>query len=131
MSAGIKIIALVYVFVLAGIIVLADLRQTQHLFTFVRSLPFGDKIGHFCLMGMLSLVVNLALKARVLRVWKLNYLLGSLIVLAVVFVEEFSQIFIGGRTFDAADLAADALGIFICGEIARLLVRRRIKPARR
>ncbi|MCY7345079.1 MAG: hypothetical protein LH614_02575, partial [Pyrinomonadaceae bacterium] len=77
----IKKIAAIYIFILVGIVVLADVRQTQFLFTFIRNLPFGDKIGHFCLMGMFSLVVNLAFEARTLRIWKLNYLFGSLIVL--------------------------------------------------
>jgi VanZ family protein len=82
--------------------------------------PFGDKIGHFLLMGVFSLVVNLILNARTIRIWKLNCLLGSLIVLAIVTLEEISQIFIGGRTFDLGDLAANAAGIIIFGEIARI-----------
>ena len=113
MSARIKILGAIYIFVLAGIIVLVDVRETQFLFRVVRKFPLGDKIGHFCLMGMFSLVVNLILSARTIRVWKLNYLLGSLIVLVIVTIEEISQIFIRGRTFDAGDLAADAAGVII------------------
>lgn len=120
-SAGIRIITLIYVFILAGIVVLADLYGTQNLLDFVGNIPFGDKIGHFCLMGMFSLLLNLALKAKKFRFWKLNYLLGSLIVLAVVTAEEFSQIFIAGRTFDSIDLLFDYAGIFIFGETARFI----------
>ena len=123
MSARIKIFAVIYIFILAGI-VLADVRETQFLFRFIRRLPFGDKFGHFFLMGMFSLMVNLALSARTVRVWKLNYLLGSLIVLAIVTAEEVSQIFIRGRSFDAGDLLADAAGIFIFGELARFVVKK-------
>jgi hypothetical protein len=126
MPARIKIIAAIYIFILAGIIVLADVRETQFLFGFIRRLPFGDKLGHFFLMGMFSLVLNLALSAREIRVWKLKYLLGSLIVLNVVAAEEFSQLFIGGRTFDAGDLLADAAGILIFGELARELLKRKL-----
>ena len=104
MPARIKIIAVIYIFILAGIVVLADVRQTQFLFNFIRSLPFGDKIGHFFLMGIFSLLVNLALSAKTIRLWKFEYLLGSLIVSAIITVEEFSQIFVRGRTFDAGDL---------------------------
>jgi len=75
-------------------------------------------------MGMFSLLVNLALSAKTAGIWKLNYLLGSLIVLLIVTVEEISQIFIRGRTFDAGDLLADAAGIFIFGEIARLVIKK-------
>jgi len=124
MSARIKILAAFYIFILAGIVVLADVRETQFLFRFIRRLPFGDKLGHFFLMGMFSLMVNLALSAKIVRIWKLNYLLGSLIVLMIVTVEEVSQIFVTGRTFDAGDLVADAAGVFIFGEIARFVVKK-------
>ncbi len=124
MSARIRIISVIYIFILAGIIVLADAKQTQFLFTSLRSLPLGDKIGHFCLMGMFSLLVNLALDAKTFQFWKLNYLLGSLIVLAVVTAEEFSQSFIRGRTFDLSDLIFDYAGIFIFGEMARFTYRK-------
>lgn len=124
MSARIKIITVIYIFVLAGIIVLADLRGTQYLLNFVGNLPLGDKIGHFCLMGMFSLLVNLALNAKTFRFWKFNYLLGSLIVLMIVTAEEFSQMFISGRTFDLSDLFFDYAGILTFGEIARNTCRR-------
>lgn len=124
MSARIKLLAALYILVLAGIVILADVRETQYLFRPVRRLPYGDKIGHFLLMGMFSLVVNLSLKARTVRVWKLSYLLGSLIVLVVVTAEEFSQIYIRGRSFDWTDLVADWAGIIVFGEIARLVCRR-------
>ena len=120
-----KIIAAAYIFILAGIIVLADLRQARFLFVFIEKIPSGDKIGHFLLMGMFSLVVNLALSIKTVRIRKLNYLLGSLIVLAIVTVEEVSQIFVQGRSFDAGDLLADGAGILIFGEIARLIYTER------
>ena len=124
MSARIKIITVIYIFILTGIVVLADVRQTQFLFNFIRSLPFGDKIGHFFLMGIFSLLVNLALSAKTIRLWKFKYLLGSLIVSAIVTLEEFSQIFVSGRTLDAGDLIVDFAGIVYFGEIARFLTGR-------
>ena len=124
-SAGIKIVAALYIFILAGIVALADIRETQFLFRFIQQLPFGDKIGHFTLMGMFSLVVNLALSARTIRIWKLNYLLGSSVVLLIVTIEEVSQIYVRGRTFDAGDLLADAAGILIFGESSRFIARQR------
>lgn len=130
MSAKVKTIAVIYVFILAGIIILADSRGTNY-FALLGLLPFGDKIGHFCLMGMFSLLINLASKARTVRFWKLNYLLGSLVVSAIVAAEEFSQIGIRGRTFDWQDLAADAAGIFIFGEIARLIAAEKFSFSRR
>lgn len=111
----------IYILVLAGIVVLADIRQTQYLFLPIRKLPYGDKIGHFLLMGFLSFLVNLTLKAKSFQIWKLKYLWGSIIVLAVVTIEEFSQIFIRGRSFDLRDLGADFAGILLFGELARFV----------
>jgi polysaccharide biosynthesis protein VpsQ len=126
LSARIKILTVVYILILVGIIVLADLNGTNY-FSFIRYIPYGDKIGHFCLMGMFSLLVNLVLKAKTIRLWKFSYLLGSLIVAGVVLVEEFSQKYVGGRTFDLVDLLFDFAGIIVFGEIARLMCRKRVR----
>lgn len=127
MSKRIKILTIVYIFILAGIIVLADLKGTRYLLNFVRFVPYGDKVGHFFLMGIFSLMLNLALNARTFRLWKIQFLLGTLIVLIVVTIEEFSQIFVRGRSFDLTDLVVDFAGIFIFGELARLICRKFFK----
>ena len=126
-NARIKILLGFYVLILAFIIYLADNKGTAYLLNFVRNVPYGDKIGHFLLMGGLSFLLNLALNAKTVKFWKFGYLLGSLIVLVVVTIEEFSQIFIRGRTFDLTDLAADFLGIFLFGELARFICKRKSK----
>lgn len=120
----IKILTGIYVFLLAVLILLADLRRTQYLLDFVGSIPNGDKIGHFILAGTLSFLFNSALKTKTIEIWKFDCLLGSLIVLVIVTLEEFSQIFVRGRSFDFIDLAADYTGIIIFGEIARHLRRK-------
>ena len=127
MSTRIKIITVIYILILIGIIFLADLRGTRYLLNFVGNIPYGDKIGHFVLMGIFSLLVNLVLQARNFQIWKFRYLLGTLIVLVIVTLEEFSQIFVRGRTFDLSDLVFDYLGIIIFGELARLICRKFIK----
>ena len=125
MSAKIKILTSVYILILAGIVFLADSHGTNY-FTFVGKIPFGDKIGHFLLMGMFSLLLNLALNAKTVRLVSLNILAGNLIVFGLVTIEEFSQIFVAGRTFDVTDLISDYAGIFIFGEIARQIVSKNI-----
>jgi polysaccharide biosynthesis protein VpsQ len=119
-------------FLLLGVIVfLADQQKYQPLFRRVRELPYGDKLGHLILMGLFSFLLNMALECRTLRVWKVEPLKGSLIVALVVTLEEFSQIFIRYRTFDAGDLLFDYVGIFCFGLLARLLTRRRFAGVRR
>jgi len=124
-SARIKILLVVYILILAVIIFLADRRGTRYMLNFVGNIPYGDKLGHFLLMGGFSFLLNLVLNARTFRIWKFSYLRGSLIVLVIVTIEELSQMFVAGRTFDWSDLVFDFLGIFIFGELARYICRRK------
>ncbi len=120
-----KILLIVYVFVLAVIIFIASQKGTRYVLNFVGDIPYGDKLGHFLLMGGFSFLLNLVLNAKTFGFGKFRYLLGSLIVLVVVTLEEISQIFIAGRTFDWGDLVFDYLGIFVFGELARFICRRK------
>jgi hypothetical protein len=124
-SARMKILLVVYILILAFIIFLADRKGTRYMLNFVGNIPYGDKLGHFLLMGGFSFLLNLVLDARNFRLWKFNYLLGSLIVFVVVTIEEFSQIWVSGRTFDWSDLVFDFLGIFLFGELARFICQRK------
>ena len=124
-NARMKIFLIVYIFVLAFIIFLADRRGTRYLLNFVGHIPYGDKLGHFLLMGGFSFLLNMVLNARTLSFWKFRYLLGSLIVAGIVTTEEISQMFVAGRTFDWSDLVFDFLGIFLFGELAAFICRRR------
>ncbi len=127
MPAKIKILTSVYILILAGIIFLAGSRGTNY-FTFVGKIPFGDKIGHFLLMGIFAFLLNLALNAKTVRLSFFRYLAGSLIVFGLVTIEEFSQMFVSGRTFEVNDLLFDYAGIFIFGELARFICGRKVNP---
>lgn len=120
-----KILAAIYVFVLAVIVVLADGERTQHVFRFVREMPFGDKTGHFVLMGLFSFVLNLALDARRIRIGRAQILLGTLIVFTLVTLEEFSQLWFITRTFDLIDLLSDFAGILLFGFAADWFAKRK------
>jgi len=120
-----KILLIVYVFILAFIIFIASQKGTRYLLNFVGNIPYGDKLGHFLLMGFFAFLLNLVLNARSFRLWKFDFLLGSLIVLLVVTLEEISQMFVAGRTFDWSDLIFDFLGIFLFGELAKFICRRK------
>jgi polysaccharide biosynthesis protein VpsQ len=125
MPAKIKILTFVYILLIAGIIIVANFKSTHYLLKFGGGIPYFDKIAHFFLMGGFSFLVNLVLQARTFSVRKARFLLGTVIVLTVVTIEEISQIFVAGRSFDYGDLVADYLGILLFGELARLLVRQR------
>ncbi len=106
-----KPLAYLFGLFIAGIIVLADLGMLGVL-KFVNRIPFGDRIGHFVLYGILTLLIDLALlrtphglnpNLLVLRV--------ALILALVIGLEEFSQRFFPNRSFDLLDLAFSYLGV--------------------
>lgn len=120
-----KRLAILYTLFLALLVFLADQKQYQFLFRIVRSTPYADKAGHFLLMGIFSLVVNLALSCRKTGIGRLSLLTGSLVVAFVVTLEEFSQIFVRYRSFDLFDLASDYTGILLFGLLASCLTKLR------
>lgn len=118
-----KWLTALYVLILVVIIFLADSKDYRFLFKFIRDTPYGDKAGHFILMGLFSLILNLALSCKMVKLWKINLLMGSLIVALVVTLEEFSQLLIRYRSFDLIDLLFDYAGIFLFGQLACFLTK--------
>jgi VanZ family protein len=121
-----KWLTCIYVLILGVIVFLADRKGSQFLFKPIRNMPYGDKAGHFVLMGLFSLILNLALSCKTIKVRKLILLKGSLIVALVVTLEEFSQLFVRYRSFDLIDLLFDYTGIFVFGQVAYYLTKRRM-----
>ena len=117
-----RIAAILYTLALAIVIFLNDYKETNHLFFIFATVQHLDKLGHLFVMGSFSFVVNLALKARNFRFGKLEYLQGSLVVLAIATTEECSQLFLASRTFEFTDMFFNTLGVILFGEFARLLI---------
>ena len=114
----------VYGAVIVAIIVLAD---TQHLGFLGRlyDFPYGDKLGHFLVFGLLSLMVNMAVLER--RPGNAKVVLRATLVLAVLIgLEEFSQRWFPSRTSSAWDLMASYLGVATSAWIA-IRIRRKSK----
>lgn len=98
--------------------------------TLVRLLPYGDKVGHFVLWGLLTAIVNLAMPNRCIRFGRWPMPLGTVVLIVVVVAEESSQRWLDNRTLDAADLVANLLGIGVA-TAAGLLHNRRKEPVSR
>jgi polysaccharide biosynthesis protein VpsQ len=116
----IKAATAVYVLIVAGITATADLLGTSFILKLVGNIPYGDKIGHLLLMGTLSLLINLSLCCRTFK----KILLASVFVFAAVALEEFSKLWVEGRTFDLFDLLFDLIGIFAFGQFAKVACSR-------
>lgn len=117
----ISILSVGFLGFIAWIIYLANTGQSSIFFKFVASIPYGDKLGHFCLFGLLTLGVNFAFKLKSFTLISFNIYLGSSLVFLFVLVEELSQYFIPNRTLDAADLIADAVGIITFSLVTKFL----------
>jgi len=74
-------------------------------------IPYGDKVGHLGLFGLLTLLANLSSKCRGFSGRRFNIYWGSFYVLTFVTLEELSQRFLPTRTLDIYDNGADLIGI--------------------
>ena len=117
----ISILSIFFLGFITWIIYLANTGKNSIFFEFVGSIPYGDKLGHFCLFGLLTLGVNFAFKLKQYAVISLNIYVGSTIVFLFVLIEELSQYFIPSRTLDAADLLADVVGIITFSLVTKVI----------
>lgn len=91
------------------IIYQADTAHYNFAFKMVGRIPYGDKIGHIVLYGIMAFLLNYGFRGKK---W-LNLSVGSLIVFMFAFLEELSQAYFPSRSFDLADVLADILGIVL------------------
>ena len=59
-------------------------------FRFIAAIPYGDKLGHFCLFGGLTLLANFALRLKVVKLGSLSLYWGTILVSAFVIIEAVS-----------------------------------------
>jgi hypothetical protein len=111
------------------IIVIANRGGGEQLWGFLASIPCGDKLGHLGLVGTLSFLLNLVLDGRRASASGDGMMLGSLVLLLFMTLEEASQAFLPHRSFDLIDGLANVIGVF-CGEgLVRMLPPRRLRSA--
>ena len=112
---------------LLWIIYLANTGGSSIFFDLIRNLPFGDKIGHFGLFGVSTLLFNLATRCKTFNAVGINVYWGTIGVTIFVLIEELSQGFIDSRTLDIYDLLADFVGIFTFSVISFLISKMFVK----
>jgi len=93
------------------IIVMANMNLLG-IMGFINKIPFGDKVGHFLLYGMLTLLVDLSfIRSHRDRSPELVVLRVALILAFAIGLEEYSQRFFKSRTPSWADLFSSYLGV--------------------
>jgi VanZ family protein len=112
----------------------ADLGANNVFLTFVRTIPFGDKLGHVGLYGLLVALINWAAHCRLVRVQRFRLQIGTLMVLIFSLSEELTQGGVPTRTLDVTDAVADIIGIAIAAYLSRRFYvwhQRRVSLVRR
>lgn len=107
---------------------MADTGQHSIFFDLVKTIPYGDKVGHVFLFGFLTLGLNTATRFKTAGIGRIRLFVGTALVSLFVLAEELSQQFFSSRSFDLNDLFADAIGIIIFSLIS-LLLRPRVSAA--
>lgn len=107
-----------------SILVIANRGHADLFWQFVGKIPCGDKLGHLGLVGTLGFLLNLVLDRRRAFPGGNGLMLGSLLVLVFMTLEEASQAFISCRSFDLVDGLANVVGIFCAEGLLRMLPSR-------
>ena len=88
-----------------------------------------DKAGHVFFTGLLAVLANEALRYRFFKFGEIKILVGTLIVVFLISIEEFLQQYLPTRSFEILDLAADLLGILLAECFARQKMKSFCKPS--
>jgi VanZ family protein len=101
-------------FLLIGFIIfLADTADHNFAFRLVGHIPYGDKIGHMGLYGVMALLLNYGLNFKSKKIFGFNMQVGAMIVLIFAGLEEITQYWLPSRTCDVFDFVADTVGVVL------------------
>jgi VanZ family protein len=106
------VIAVLFFIFILWAIVISNIGGPNILIDSARVIPYGDKLGHMGLYGILALLVSLSLKPRKQKYFGLP--LGCALVLTFALLEELSQYFFPStRMLDIQDALADVVGVYL------------------
>lgn len=110
-------------FILA-ITFIADSGDGDRWWGFIHGIPYGDKLGHLGLVGMLAFLCNLGFPPGRNDGYRRFITTTTLVLLVLLTAEEITQAFKPHRTCDLMDWLADLLGLAL-GQMAALRIVRR------
>lgn len=121
-----KWLAILFTIFIILIIVLADVGILKHYVGFIYDFPFGDKVGHFTLYGILTLLIDLAAFRSFPDQSSGRLAVKCGLTLALLIgLEEFSQRYFSSRTSDIVDLVFSYLGVAFFSWLAVKIKNRR------
>jgi VanZ family protein len=124
-----KWLTVCFILFIIAIVILANAGQMPDAIAALYNFRYGDKIGHFLLMGFLNFLVVLSFTQRQEANLRRTSIICSSIVAVLVTLEEGSQLFFATRTASWGDLLSSYAGIILFGCLAFWLRSRKIWPA--
>jgi len=112
-----------FVFIL-WVIYLANTGSESIFFDLVQAIPYGDKIGHIVLYGILSFALSLVLNFRSVFIVNIKIYYGVIIVALFAFIEEITQAFYPNRTLDLLDIFADIIGFVLATFVLNMIEKK-------
>jgi VanZ family protein len=95
------------------IIFLADTADHNFAFRLIGYVPYGDKISHVVLYGLMALFLNYGFNFKSKKIFGFNMQIGAIIVLTFAGLEEISQYWLPSRTCDIFDFVGDTVGVVL------------------
>ena len=103
------------------VILLRNFDSGSSFFSLFISIPYYDKLGHFFLMGILAFLAVVTITPLFPKKSAKSTVIILGVVLTLIALEEYSQIFIPTRTFSLKDFACDLLGVLSFGYLGHSL----------
>ena len=107
------ILPLSFFLFISFIIYLADTADYNFAFRVVGHIPYGDKLMHGLLYGVMALLLNYGLNFKSKKIFGFNLQIGAMIVLTFAGLEEITQYWLPSRTCDFFDFVADVVGVIL------------------
>jgi hypothetical protein len=108
---AIRLAALVFGLFIIAAVIIANRGEGSSWWSFIHSIPYGDKIGHIGLFGTLGFLCNLAFPNFQIRQLPKFITATTFFLLILISLEELSQDFIPSRSCDLLDWLADVIGL--------------------
>ena len=89
----------------------ADTDSMPKIISAIVEIPYGDKIGHFVLYGILAYLLTVAMPFRRVEILRWSLPLGLVLAAGFATLEEITQIFFAARTASWKDLVSGYAGI--------------------
>lgn len=128
MKAMINVLTIGFIAFVLWVIYMANSGNNIIFFDLVKLIPYGDKLGHTMLFGLLTLGVNHAYFHGSNKVGWFRLYGGTILVSIFVCIEEYSQSYFPTRTLDLSDLVFSGIGISLFTGFSRLLITQGQSP---